>query len=37
VAFRLVAATVKEGHRSTANYLNTGTFLKRKGIWQAVA
>lgn len=33
VAFRLVGKAGQE----TKNYLNTGTFLKRKGEWRAVA
>lgn len=37
VAFRLVASTKKGNEIEVSNYLNTGTFLKRKGIWQAVA
>lgn len=37
VAFRLVATTEKDGKKEVANYLNTGTFLKRKGKWQVVA
>jgi ketosteroid isomerase-like protein len=37
VAFRLVATTDKSGAKTTANYLNTGTFLKRNGQWQAVS
>jgi ketosteroid isomerase-like protein len=37
VAFRLVATTRREGKAETANYLNTGTFLKRNGKWQAVS
>ena len=37
MAFRLVAATKKGDQTEVSNYLNTGTFLKRKGIWQAVA
>jgi ketosteroid isomerase-like protein len=37
VAFRLVATTRREGKTDTANYLNTGTFLKRNGKWQAVS
>ena len=37
VAFRLVATSVKEGKSEVANYLNTGTFLKRKGKWQVVS
>ena len=37
VAFRLVATTEKNGTKEVANYLNTGTFLKRKGGWQVVS
>ena len=37
VAFRLVATTDKSGTKTVANYLNTGTFLKRNGKWQAIA
>ncbi len=37
VAFRLVAKTTKDGKTTTANYLNTGTFLKRDSQWRAVA
>ena len=37
VAFRLVAAAEKEGKKDIKNYLNTGTFLKRDGKWQAVS
>ena len=37
VAFRLVATTDKGGAKEIKNYLNTGTFLKRAGKWQAVA
>jgi ketosteroid isomerase-like protein len=37
VAFRLVGTTEKKGAKEVANYLNTGTFLKRDGKWQAVA
>jgi len=38
VAFRLVATPVdKFGEDAILNYLNTGTFLKRNGIWQVVA
>lgn len=38
VAFRLVAATTHgDGPTTLSNYLNTGTFIKRKGMWQAVA
>ena len=36
VAFRLVATTDKGGAKEVANYLNTGTFLKRAGKWQVV-
>src|SRR5439155_6278515 len=31
VAFRLVGATEQDGKTDVANYLNTGTFLKRGG------
>lgn len=37
VAFRLVGTTEKEGKKTINKYLNTGTFLKRNGQWQAVA
>jgi ketosteroid isomerase-like protein len=37
VAFRLVATTDKAGKKEVKNYLNTGTFLKRNGKWQAVS
>jgi putative membrane protein len=37
VAFRLVGTTQKDGQAEVARYLNTGTFLKRQGKWQAVA
>ena len=36
VAFRLVGTTVKDGKTEVANYLNSGTFVKRKGKWQVV-
>jgi ketosteroid isomerase-like protein len=36
VAFRLVGVTKKGDSTETANYLNSGTFLKRDGKWQAV-
>ena len=36
VAFRLVATTLKNGTTDVMNYLNSGTFLKRKGKWQVV-
>lgn len=38
VAFRLVITTTKsDGTKTVGNNLNTGTFVKRKGKWQAVA
>lgn len=38
VAFKLVGTTKrKDGATSVSNHLNTGTFIKRKGQWQAVA
>jgi ketosteroid isomerase-like protein len=37
VAFRLVATNDKAGTKTVANYLNTGTFLKRTGKWQVIA
>jgi ketosteroid isomerase-like protein len=37
VAFRLVGISKKEGKTEVANYLNTGTFLKRNGKWQVVS
>jgi Domain of unknown function (DUF4440) len=37
VAFRLVGTTRTGGKTETANYLNTGTFLKRNGKWQVVS
>ena len=38
VAFKLVGTTKrKDGTTSISNHLNTGTFIKRKGQWQAVA
>jgi|GEM_PF-834849 len=36
VAFRLVGTTRKGDKTEIANYLNSGTFLKRDGKWQAV-
>ena len=37
VAFRLASTTTeKAGAKKVAHYLNTGTFLKRNGKWQAV-
>ena len=35
VAFRLVGTTEKNGKETVNDYLNTGTFLKRDGKWQA--
>jgi uncharacterized protein DUF4440 len=37
VAFRLVGTTMKDGKTVVSYYLNTGTFLKRNGKWQAVS
>jgi hypothetical protein len=37
VAFRLVGTTEKDGQTETSRFLNTGTFIKRNGKWQAVA
>ncbi|MGH9948664.1 MAG: nuclear transport factor 2 family protein [Pyrinomonadaceae bacterium] len=38
VAFKLVGnTTTADGKKSTSNFFNTGTFIKRKGKWQAVA
>jgi ketosteroid isomerase-like protein len=37
VAFRLVATSEKNGTKKITHYLNTGTFLKRNGQWQAVS
>ncbi len=37
VAFRLVGSTKKGETTEVANYLNTGTFLKRDGQWRAVS
>lgn len=38
VAFRLVINTTKaDGTKTVGNNLNTGTFIKRNGKWQAVA
>lgn len=37
VAFRLVGTTAQDGKTEIANYLNTGTFLKRNGKWQVVS
>ena len=37
VAFRLIATTERPGSTEINKYLNTGTFLKRDGKWQAVS
>ncbi len=37
VAFRLVATTRGDGAAEVSKFLNTGTFLKRGGKWQAVS
>lgn len=37
VAFRLVGTTVADGKTQVQKYLNTGTFVRRKGQWRAVA
>jgi ketosteroid isomerase-like protein len=37
VAFHLVATSDKAGVKKVSHYLNTGTFLKREGKWQAVS
>lgn len=37
VAFRLVGTTKRDSKTDIANFLNTGTFLKRNGKWQAVS
>ena len=37
VAFRLVGTTTKGDKTETAEYLNTGTFLKRDGKWRLAA
>jgi hypothetical protein len=36
VAFRLVGTTQRNGRIEVGNFLNSGTFLKRKGKWQVV-
>jgi hypothetical protein len=36
VAFKLVATSVHGDTTEVANYLNSGTFLKRKGEWRVV-
>lgn len=37
VAFRLVGTTKRDGATEVSKFLNTGTFLKRGGRWQAVS
>ncbi|HYV04365.1 MAG TPA: nuclear transport factor 2 family protein, partial [Blastocatellia bacterium] len=37
VAFRLVGTTKSGEKPEVSSYLNTGTFLKRKGKWQVVS
>jgi ketosteroid isomerase-like protein len=37
IAFRLVATSSNNGVAQVANFLNTGTFLKRNGKWQVIA
>src|SRR5262245_30450135 len=37
VAFRLIAKTISGDQIDTTSYLNSGTFLKRQGKWQAVS
>ena len=37
VAFRLVGTPQGESSDDVSYYFNTGTFLKRDGIWQVVA
>src|SRR5262245_28523081 len=37
VAYRLVGTTEKDKKGVATNYLNTGTFIKRNGKWQAVS
>ena len=38
VAFRLVGTTTRaDGSKEVSNHLNTGTFVRRNGRWQAVA
>jgi hypothetical protein len=36
VAFRLVSTVEKDGKTEVTKFLNSGTFLKRKGKWQVV-
>lgn len=37
VAFKLVGTVESEGETEIMHFLNTGTFLKRDGIWQVVS
>lgn len=38
VAFKLVGTTTRaDGSKTVSGYLNTGTFVKRGGLWQAAA
>lgn len=38
VAFKLVGTTTRQdGSKAVSHFLNTGTFFKRKGVWQAAA
>ena len=37
VAFRLISRSEKDGKIQITKFLNTGTFIRRKGKWQAVA
>ena len=37
VAFRLISASEKDGKIQISKFLNTGTFVKQKGKWRAVA
>jgi len=38
VAFKLVAnIPLENGRFDTLNFYNTGTFIKRNGVWRAVA
>lgn len=38
VAFKLVGTTTgADGSKTVSQFLNTGTFFKRKGVWQAAA
>jgi hypothetical protein len=37
VAFRLIGTTTNNGKTQVTQYLNSGTFLKRNGMWQAVS